>query len=160
MNIVVDQPSVNSAAASLARVPASAAPTNAAPINAAPASAVPASAAPASSMTPQALQAAKAQDRLTPSRQPVNVPSPRPQLPTDAEKMVQQYEQVVDQLNRQMQADDRNLRFGVDRRINTFVITVTDKLSGDVVRQIPPEAVVRVAHAIEDLKGVLYNAEA
>jgi flagellar protein FlaG len=81
-------------------------------------------------------------------------------LPTDAEKMVQQYEQVVDQLNRQMQADDRNLRFGVDRRINTFVITVTDKLSGDVVRQIPPEAVVRVAHAIEDLKGVLYNAEA
>jgi flagellar protein FlaG len=155
MNIVVDQSSVNSATASLARVPVSAALSNAAP-----ASAVPASAAPASSMTPQALQAAKAQDRLTPSRQPVNVPSPRPQLPTDAEKMVQQYEQVVDQLNRQMLADDRNLRFGVDRRINTFVITVTDKLSGDVVRQIPPEAVVRVAHAIEDLKGVLYNAEA
>jgi flagellar protein FlaG len=139
MNIVVDQSSVNSATASLARVPVSAALSNAAP-----ASAVPASAAPASSMTPQ----------------PVNVPSPRPQLPTDAEKMVQQYEQVVDQLNRQMLADDRNLRFGVDRRINTFVITVTDKLSGDVVRQIPPEAVVRVAHAIEDLKGVLYNAEA
>ena len=160
MNIVVDQPSVNSAAASLARVPARAAPTNAAPINAAPTNAVPASTAPASSMTPQALQAAKAQDRLSPPRQPVNVPSPRPQLPTDAEKMVQQYEQVVDQLNRQMQADDRNLRFGVDRRINTFVITVTDKTSGDVVRQIPPEAVIRVAHSIEDLKGVLYNAKA
>jgi flagellar protein FlaG len=66
----------------------------------------------------------------------------------------------VDQLNRQMQADNRNLRFGVDRRINTFVITVTDKSSGDVVRQIPSEAVVRVAHSIEDLKGVLYNAKA
>jgi flagellar protein FlaG len=74
--------------------------------------------------------------------------------------MVEQYEQVVDQLNRQMQADNRNLRFGVDRRINTFVITVTDKSSGDVVRQIPSEAVVRVAHSIEDLKGVLYNAKA
>jgi len=155
MNIVVDQPSVNSAAASLARVPARAAPTNAAPTNA-----VPASTAPASSMTPQALQAAKAQDRLSPPREPVNVPSPRPQSPTDAEKMVQQYEQVVDQLNRQMLADDRNLRFGVDRRINTFIITVTDKLSGDIVRQIPPEAVVRVAHSIENLKGVLYNAKA
>jgi len=155
MNIVVDQPSVNSAAASLARVPARAAPTNAAPTNA-----VPASTAPASSVTPQALQAVKAQDRLSPPREPVNMPSPRPQLPTDAEKMVQQYEQVVDQLNRQMLADDRNLRFGVDRRINTFIITVTDKLSGDVVRQIPPEAVVRVAHSIENLKGVLYNAKA
>ncbi|MFM7523508.1 MAG: flagellar protein FlaG, partial [Betaproteobacteria bacterium] len=100
---------VNPAAASLAKMPAMPAPS--------------------SSMTPQALKSAKAQGMLTP---------PRAQLPTDAEKMVQQYEQVVDQLNRQMQADDRNLRFGVDRRINTFVITVTDKTSGDVVRQIPP----------------------
>ena len=140
MNIVVDQPSVNPAAASLAKVPASP--------------------APASSMTPQALQSARAQGMLNPPREPVDVPSPRAKLPTDAEKMVQQYQQVVDQLNRQMQADDRNLRFGVDRRINTFVITVTDKTSGDVVRQIPPEAVIRVAHSIEDLKGVLYNAKA
>jgi len=140
MNIVVDQPSVNPAAASLAKMPAMPAPS--------------------SSMTPQALKEAKAQGMLTPPRAPVDVPSPRAQLPTDAEKMVQQYEQVVDQLNRQMQADDRNLRFGVDRRINTFVITVTDKTSGDVVRQIPPEAVIRVAHSIENLKGVLYNAKA
>ena len=72
----------------------------------------------------------------------------------------QQYEQVVDQLNRQMQADNRNLRFGVDRRINTFVITVTDKNTGDVVRQIPAESVLRVAHSIENLKGVLYNEKA
>jgi flagellar protein FlaG len=84
----------------------------------------------------------------------------RAKLPTDAEKMVQQYEQVVDQLNRQMQVDDINLRFGVDRRINTFVITVTDKTSGDVIRHIPPEAVVLVAHSIEDMKGILYNAKA
>jgi flagellar protein FlaG len=131
MNIVVDQPSVNPAAASLAKMPA-----------------MP---APASSMTPQALEAARSQGMLNP---------PRAKLPTDAEKMVQQYEQVVDQLNRQMQVDDRNLRFGVDRRINTFVITVTDKTSGDVIRQIPPEAVIRVAHSIEDMKGVLYNAKA
>ena len=116
--------------------------------------------APASSMTLQALKAANARAVLSPARTPVEIPAARAQLPTDAEKMVQQYEQVVDQLNRQMQADNRNLRFGVDRRINTFVITVTDKASGDVVRQIPPEAVVRVAHSIENLKGVLYNARA
>ncbi len=140
MNIVVDQPSVNPAAASLAKLPAMPAPS--------------------SSMTPQALKAATAQSMLTPPRPPVEVPSPRAKLPTDAEKMVQQYEQVVEQLNLQMQADNRNLRFGVDRRINTFIITVTDKASGDVVRQIPTEAVVRVAHSIENLKGVLYNAEA
>lgn len=140
MNIVIDKPSVNPAAASLAKVPA-----------------MP---APASAMTIQALKAANAQGMLTPPRAPVEVPSPRAELPTDAQKMVQQYKEVVDQLNRQMQADDRNLSFGVDRKINTFVITVTDKLSGEVVRQIPPESVIRVAHSIENLKGVLYNADA
>ena len=140
MNIVVDKPSVNPAAASLARAPAMPAPS--------------------SSMSLQALKSANAQGLLAAPNAPVNVPSPRAVLPTDAEKMVSQYEQVVDQLNRQMQANNRNLGFGIDRKINTYVITVTDKRSGDVVRQIPAEAVVRVAHAIEDLKGVLYSAQA
>lgn len=140
MNIVVDKPSVNPAAASLARAPAMPAPSSA--------------------MSLQALRSANEQGLLTPPKAPVEVPSPRAVLPTEAEKMVQQYEQVVDQLNRQMQANNRNLGFGIDRRINTYVITVTDKRSGDVVRQIPAEAVVRVAHAIEDLKGVLYSAQA
>ncbi len=116
--------------------------------------------APASSLSPQALKAANARGMLTPPRAPVEVPSPRAQLPTDAEKMVRQFKDVVDQLNRQMQANNRNLGFGIDRRINTFVITVTDKASGEVIRQLPAEAVVRVAHSIEDLKGVLYSAEA
>ena len=107
---------------------------------------MPAMPAPASAMTTQARKAANAQGMLTPSRAPVELPSPRAKLPTDAQKMVQQYQQVVDQLNRQMQADDRNLRFGVDHKINTLVITVTDKLSGEVVRHIPPESVIRVAH--------------
>lgn len=140
MNIVVDKASVNPAAAALARAPAMPAPSSA--------------------MSAQALKSAKAQGLLTPPRAPVEVPSPRASLPTDAEKMVSQYEQVVDQLNRQMQANNRNLGFGIDRKINTYVITVTDKNSGDVVRQIPAEAVVRVAHSIEDLKGVLYSAQA
>ncbi len=140
MNIVVDQASVNPAAASLARMPA-----------------MP---APASAMSTQALKSANAQGLLTPPKAPIEVPSPRVSLPTDAEKMVRQYEQVVDQLNRQMQANNRNLGFGIDRKINTYVITVTDKNSGDVVRQIPAEAVVRVAHSIEDLKGVLFSAQA
>ncbi len=140
MNIVVDKPSMNPAAAPLARAPAMPAPSN--------------------SMSLQALKSANAQGLVTPLRTPVAVPSPRAVLPTDAEKLVSQYEQVVEQLNRQMQANNRNLGFGIDRKINTYVITVTDKRSGDVVRQIPAEAVVRVAHAIEDLKGVLYSAQA
>jgi flagellar protein FlaG len=37
------------------------------------------------------------------------------------------------------------------------VITVKDTHSGEVVRQIPDEALLRVAHNIEEIKGLLYN---
>jgi len=34
-----------------------------------------------------------------------------------------------------------------------------NKETGEVVRQIPNEVVIRVANSIEDLKGVLFDAE-
>jgi flagellar protein FlaG len=37
------------------------------------------------------------------------------------------------------------------------VITVTDKDTGEVIRQIPTEVVVRVAHSIEKMKGLLFD---
>jgi flagellar protein FlaG len=48
----------------------------------------------------------------------------------------------------------------MDNTINTPVIAVTDKDTGELIRQIPAEAVLRVAHSIENLKGVLYNDQA
>jgi uncharacterized FlaG/YvyC family protein len=40
------------------------------------------------------------------------------------------------------------------------VVTVTNTVSGEVIRQIPNEAVVRVAHFIDGAKGLLHNAKA
>jgi flagellar protein FlaG len=56
-------------------------------------------------------------------------------------------------------ADDNlsNLGFSIDRKINTHVVVVTDKTTGEVVRQIPNEVVIRVAHNIADLKGLLFD---
>lgn len=56
-------------------------------------------------------------------------------------------------------ADDKlsNLGFSIDRKINTHVVVVTDKATGEVVRQIPNEVVIRVAHNIADLKGLLFD---
>jgi flagellar protein FlaG len=56
-----------------------------------------------------------------------------------------------------MQSRNRNLAFALDRRLNTAIVAVTDKNTGELVRQIPAESVLRVAHSIENLKGVLYN---
>jgi flagellar protein FlaG len=95
----------------------------------------------------------------SPNRTPEPIPvGPIP--PNSAEKMTQAFQAVVDELNQQMKSTNRNLWFEMDRTINTPVVAVTDKNTGELVRQIPAEAVLRVAHSIENLKGVLYNAQA
>jgi uncharacterized FlaG/YvyC family protein len=38
-----------------------------------------------------------------------------------------------------------------------MVVTVTDKESGKVINQIPSEAVLKVAHSMTALKGILYD---
>ena len=92
----------------------------------------------------------------SPTRTP---PMPRvgPVGTNDAERITQAFDDVVAQLNAQMAANNRNLGFSLDRRLNTPVIAVTDKNTGELVRQIPAESVLRVAHSIENLKGVLYS---
>jgi uncharacterized FlaG/YvyC family protein len=46
----------------------------------------------------------------------------------------------------------------MDSVINYPVVTVRRIDTGEVIRQIPSEAVVKAAHTIETLKGLLYDA--
>jgi flagellar protein FlaG len=45
----------------------------------------------------------------------------------------------------------------MDERIDRPIITVRNLQTGEVVRQIPTEEVVQMAHSIEDIKGLLFN---
>lgn len=75
----------------------------------------------------------------------------------DPAQMRERLQEAVDRLNEQMRATGRDLAFGVDKKIDRLVITVTNKTSGEMVRQIPGDDVLRVARSIEELKGVLYD---
>jgi len=72
-------------------------------------------------------------------------------------EMRQRLQEAVDRLNEQMQANGRDLAFGIDEQIDRSIITVKSTTSGEMVRQIPSDDVLRVARSIEDLKGVLYD---
>lgn len=74
-----------------------------------------------------------------------------------AEEMRKNLQEAVDRLNEQMQRNGRDLSFSMDERINRTIITVKNIQTGEVVRQIPTEEVVRIAHSIEDMKGLLFN---
>jgi flagellar protein FlaG len=59
-----------------------------------------------------------------------------------------------------MEATKRGLGFAVDDKLNLTVVTVRDTNTGEVVRQIPSDVVIRVAHHMEDLKGILFHNKA
>ena len=68
--------------------------------------------------------------------------------------------EAVARLNEQVQRNGRGLAFAVDERLNREVITVTSTSTGEIVRQIPSESALKMAHAIEDAKGMLVDERA
>ncbi len=64
---------------------------------------------------------------------------------------------AIDHLNAAMEKIPTNLVFSVDDSSKRFVVIVTDSLSGEVIRNVPGEATLRMAHQIESLKGVLFD---
>jgi flagellar protein FlaG len=63
-------------------------------------------------------------------------------------------EKVASKLQEFVNLIDKQLEFRVDDDSGRHVVTVSDKLSGDVIRQIPSEEVLRLARNLSDLADV------
>ncbi len=79
------------------------------------------------------------------------------EIKVDTETMRKNLQEAIVRINEMMRDGGRGLHFSVDEKLGGAVILVKNQESGEVIRQIPNEAVVRVAHSIEDLKGMLHN---
>ena len=77
---------------------------------------------------------------------------------TDMQRIQLSIEEAVQQLNDMLKNSGRNLNIGVDRALGGPVVVVRSD-SGEVVRQIPNETVVKMAHSIEAFKGWLHDAK-
>lgn len=75
----------------------------------------------------------------------------------DPVEMQKKLQDIVDRLNEQASKNGRSLGFSVDQRLNRNIVTVTSSTTGEVIRQIPEEVVIRVGNRIEDLKGILFD---
>lgn len=83
---------------------------------------------------------------------------PKAEISYDPAEMRRNLEEAIQRLNEQMKQNARNLNFSIDERANRTVITVKSTETGEVIRQIPNETVLNVAHNIEQIKGMLHNA--
>lgn len=129
-----------------------------------PAAAATAPAAPAAPANPRAAPPTTVQQIDKAARPAVEVAPAKPvpivvpqKTSVDLEEGIQKMEEIVERMNQEMQAQQRGLSFSYDRTINTHVVTVKSASSGEVIRQIPNEVVVRVAHNLEKLKGLLFD---
>ena len=78
----------------------------------------------------------------------------------DLQSLQKSIDASVERLNAMMKDSGRNLNIGIDRALGGPVVTVRNAESGEVVRQIPNEVVVQMAHSIEAFKGWLHDDKA
>jgi flagellar protein FlaG len=90
---------------------------------------------------------------------PKIIPIERPDIKVDTEGDKKRLDQAISRMNERMQDGGRGLAFKVDPSLDRPVVTVTNRETGEVIRQIPNEVVIRMAHSIDDNKGNLLNAK-
>ena len=81
----------------------------------------------------------------------------RADIKFDAAAERQNLKEAVSLLNDQMSSGKTGLGFSYNESIDAPVVTVLNTQTGEVVRQIPNEVVIRVAQSIDQFKGLLHN---
>ena len=66
-------------------------------------------------------------------------------------------DELVSDLNKQIQSTTRALHFTVDEKYGRPIVSVVDKETNEVVRQIPTEVALQLADALDDVTGVLVS---
>lgn len=107
--------------------------------------------------TNSAGQQTKAAVIEAPARPKVTAPKPN-DIKFDAAEARQSLQEAVSILNKQLNEKNRGVQFSVDNALDTPIVTVKSTLTGEVVRQLPNEVAVRMAHHIDKVKGLIINA--
>jgi flagellar protein FlaG len=90
-----------------------------------------------------------------PPQRPVAAPAPAAQ-PAAHDTL----ERVVARMQRQAESAGAELRFSIDEELGRVVVTVRDRRDGSVLRQIPSEEALRIAHALAEQINPLVQAVA
>lgn len=67
------------------------------------------------------------------------------------------FKKAVVEINKALEKIPTTLAFQVDEASKRFVVNVADISTGELIRQIPGDAVLRIARQLESLKGILFD---
>lgn len=87
----------------------------------------------------------------------------QPQIPkaySEAEKPSQsELNAAIEEINDNMQCIKCSLSFSVDEQLGTDIVTIKDKESEEVVRQIPSEELMVIRRKMDDVVGILFDTK-
>ncbi len=109
---------------------------------------------------PVVVKADVPQAAIQPEPKPHLAPIPKSEIQFDSEAVRKNLQEAIQKLNDMLDKSGRAVSFSMDVKLGQPIIFVTNLSTGEVIRQIPNEVVVRVAHGIEDFKGMLHNVAA
>lgn len=76
------------------------------------------------------------------------------------EPNTKQVESAVEKLNKFVKTSSSNVQFSVDQETGIRIISVVDKDTKEVIRQMPSKEVVEMARALDKLQGLLIKQTA
>ncbi len=113
---------------------------------------IPTSALQPSPLREPVLPALQAQKNIAPVRETAALDGvEKSSKPTLREKS-----DALDEINHSLKMASIGVRFEFDKEANTMITKVVDVESGEMIRQMPSEEVVRIAKAMNNLKGLLF----
>lgn len=80
--------------------------------------------------------------------------------PEEAAQSREPVEDAVIAIQGFVQSIRRDLNFSLDDSSGRVVVKVTDGASGEVIRQLPSEEALRLAESLEEVRSLLFKAEA
>ena len=66
-------------------------------------------------------------------------------------------DEAVEVLNEALSRKHTSAVIRRDEQLNRFLVTIKDKESGEVVREIPSEALLKFARNLQELRGILFD---
>lgn len=69
----------------------------------------------------------------------------------------EQTKSLTEEIGRYLKDFNIQLDYSVEKKTGDLVVRVKDRDTGDVIRQIPPEALVKLREKLKELRGVLFD---
>ncbi|GAV19096.1 flagellar protein FlaG [Mariprofundus micogutta] len=98
---------------------------------------------------------------VRPTVQPTKAPVSSEQQVQAAEKKVSEQEvrQAVERANYEMAGSNEAISFGYEKRLGMLYVQVTDRNSGEVVREIPSKEFIQHKIAMREMVGLLLDKQ-